>query len=154
MSLSSKTKNKLVDAVNVAFAAVGRSNGTKMPKAEGNREPLAYELWCAQHLASLATKRKEQAEAAAIAGGVIFDKEKNPKEGGTKEVIYNGEIVVVSVDVRNGATRVDAAAMATYLMEHNVAPLLVQEAMSYATKHNRPAHVFNSMLVTDEVSGK
>ena len=82
MTLSSRTKNVLVDKINVSFAGIGKTNGTRMPKSERNDEGEAYELWIAQHVLSLATKRKEQAETAAVKAGVIIDKAKNPQEPG------------------------------------------------------------------------
>lgn len=147
MALSSRQKNKLVDNINVAFDSVGSSNGTRMPKCESNLAPVAYEYWLAQHLASRANKRKEQAEKRAIDAGVLFDKDKHPREPGTRETIYACEIVSVNVEVRNPATRVDVSALLKFLAEKGVNQKLLDVALEQAQTRNKPAHVFTSALV-------
>jgi hypothetical protein len=152
MSMSTRTKNKLTDAVNTCFAKIGSANGTKMPPSERNDEPIAYELWLAHHLASLANKRKQQAEASAVAAGIINDKEKEPKPAGTREVLYNGNVVSVQLEVRQPSTRVDADKLLNYLTQRGVNIKLLQEAVAQASSETRPAHVFSTMLITDGLS--
>jgi hypothetical protein len=149
MSLSSRTKNKIVDLINTTFASLGHANGMRMPKSGNNLEPYAWDLWLAHHVLSLATKRKEQAEKAAIAAGVIIDKEKHPRPGGTREVVFNGDVVSVSLEVRYPSARVDAVKMAEYLTAHGVSSTVVSDAMSHATTMTKPAHVFSTMLITN-----
>lgn len=149
MSLSSRTMNTLRDKINISFAEIGVSNGTKMPKSGDNREPIAWELWVAHHLASYADKRKRVAEAAAIKAGVIFDKEKDPKPAGTDAVIYNGEVVSISVLVRQPTTRVDVDKLMAVLKARGVKQKILDEGVEQATVTNRPAHVFNAKLIQD-----
>jgi hypothetical protein len=154
MALSSKVKNKLVDMMNMSFTNIGHTTGMKMPKSDNNNEHAAWELFVAQHLLSMATKRKDTAEKDAIAAGVIIDKEKAPKPEGTREVIYNGDVVSISLEVRTGGTRVSVNVMSDYLAEKGVPQKLLMEAMAFATSKSRPAHVFTSMLITNDAIGK
>jgi hypothetical protein len=152
MALSSKVKNKLVDAINVAFTSIGHAAGMQMPRCTGNQAPAAWELWVSQHVLSLATKRKERAEQEAIKAGVIFDKEKEPREGGTRETVFNGECVSVMLEVRGASKRVSADKMADYLVSKGVKQALIDEARIAATSTSRAAHVFTTTLITDNGS--
>jgi hypothetical protein len=154
MALSSRVKNKLIDGINLAFASIGHTAGMKMPKSERNDEPAAWELFVAQHVLSLANKRKDNAEKDAIAAGVIIDKEKNPKPEGTREVIYNGDVVSIALEVRTAATRVSVNVLCDYLSEKGVSQKLLMEAMAFATDKSRAAHVFTTMLITNDANGK
>lgn len=153
MSLTARTKNVLVDRMNTCFATIGVNNGTKMPKSGNNREPVAWELWVAHHLTSLANKRKANAEDAAIKAGVIFDKEKNPKPPGTKEATFSGEVVTVSVEVRKPTTRVNVDKLLAFLAAtKKVSRSTLDAAVEHATETNRAAHVFDTMLITDDTN--
>ena len=154
MALSSRVKNKLIDGMNTSFAAIGHSAGMKMPKSENNNESAAWEFFVAQHLMSMATKRKDVAEKDAITAGVIIDKEKEPKPEGTREVIYNGDVVSVALEVRTGGTRVAANVLIDYLESKGVSKKLLAEALAAATSKSRPAHVFTTMLITNDAIGK
>jgi hypothetical protein len=154
MSMSSRQRNTLVDKLNTSFAKLGTANGTVMPKSTSNLEPIAWNLWCAHHLATLANKRKERAEADAVKAGVIIDKEKDPQPAGTRTVLYNGDLVSVALEVRQPATRVSTDKVIEYLANHGVPGGLLDDAVAHATSTTRPAHVFSTMLITDEASGK
>lgn len=152
MALSSRTKNKLTDAVNTCFHNIGKKNGTAMPSSERNEEPIAYELWLASQLSTLADKRKALAQTVAAREGVINDKEKDPKPPGTREVIYNGDVVSIALEVRQPATRVDADRMIDFLIQKGISSKLLFEAKDYATVQNRASHVFSPMLIANGLS--
>jgi predicted lipoprotein len=152
MALSSRVKNKLTDTVNTCFAKIGAVNGTKMPASGNNREPIAYELWLAHQLATLANKRKTRAEAEAVKAGIINDKEKEPKPAGTREVLFNGDVVSVQLEVRQPTTRVDHEKLVDFLVNKGVNLKWLQEAVEHASTETRPAHVFSTMLITDNMS--
>ncbi len=151
MSLSSRVKNKIVDTINTTFASLGHANGMRMPKSQNNHEAVAWELWTAKHVLSLAEKRKDAAERAAAQAGVINDKERDPLPAGTRAICYHGDIVDVQVEVRNASKRVNVDVMADYLVGKGVKQSLVDAARSAATKETKPAHVFTPMLVTEDV---
>ena len=148
--LSSSDKNKLVDKVNTAFTNIGKSNGTKMPPSTSNTDSYAYDYWVAQQLASLANKRKEQAEKAAVKAGVLIDKEKNPQPEGNKQVVYHGDNVAISLAVSNAATRVDVDKVVSYLIEKGVSIGIIDCAIAHASSKSRPAHVFTTYLLTND----
>ena len=148
--LSSTQKNKIIDSINTMFSKIGSANGSKMPPSDNNRESVAWELFIAQHLNALAGKRKDQAEKAAVVAEVIVDKEKNPQPEGSSSVVYNGEHVHVMLKVSNAASRVDITKVMTYLLAHDVKPELVRAAVDKATTKNRPAHVFSTVLLTED----
>jgi hypothetical protein len=134
MSLTARTKTQLVDKVNTCFTNIGITNGAKMPRSGDNREPIAC---------------KANAEDAAVKAGLILDKEANPRPSGTKEVLFNGELVSISLEVRKASTRVDVDKLIAFLASKKIPAALLTEAVDYATFETRPAHVFDPVLITD-----
>jgi hypothetical protein len=153
MSLSSRAKNKLVDAINTCFASIGHAAGMKMPKCESNMAPAAWEYFVAKHVLSLANKRKENAEKAAIEAGVLFDSEKTPHQPG-REMTFSGEIIAVALEVKKASERVNIGMFASILLARGVKQSIIDEARAAATTTSRPAHVFTPYLVTEEGNGK
>ena len=153
MALSSRGKNKLVDQINTVFKSIGNAAGMKMPRSESNLAPYAWEYWVACHVASLANKRKENAERAAVNAGVLIDKEKNPKPPGTRDVIYHDDVSII-LEVRKPSERVDAEKMIDHLVAAGVKESVARAAKHAATTETRPAHVFTAYLVTEETNGK
>lgn len=149
MSLSSRVKNKIIDAMNTCFTSIGNGNGMKMPRSGNNLEPYAWELFVAKHVLRLAEKRKDDAEAACAKAGLINDKEKNPKPAGTREIIFTGNVVSISLEVRNASPRVSHTKMVDYLLEHGVKQEVLDEAVKAATSLSKPAHVFTPILISN-----
>jgi hypothetical protein len=52
--------------------------------------------------------------------------------------------------VSNAASRVDITKVMTYLLAHDVKAELVRAAVDQATTKNRPAHVFSTVLLTED----
>jgi hypothetical protein len=156
MSLTTNVRNRLMDAINMAFDMVGNDAATKMPrmKVRDNKGPIAWEFFVASHISARARARLDLARRAAIASGIIFDHTKNPREAGTNEQVYNGEHVAVWLTVRNAATTVSADKMSTYLIEKGVDAKLVADAYLAASSKARPAHEFKVSLVASEPTGK
>ena len=154
MPLSSRVKNKLMDNINMMFDDIGYLSGTRMPKSSRNNEPAAWKLFIAHHLVSRANKLKDQAEAEAIKDGVIFDKQKNPRPEGTREVVYNGDIVKVLVEVRKASERVDVSLFVDALHLAGVKNEVIDRCLGQSTRTTRPAHVFTTILTTEEANGK
>jgi predicted GNAT family acetyltransferase len=148
--LSSTQRNKIVDSINTMFAKIGNANGSKLPPTKDNQEPIAWELFVAQHLNALAGKRKDQAEKAAVRAEVIVDKEKSPQPEGMSTIEYTGEHVQVMLKVSNAASRVDITKVIEYLLGHGVQADIVRTAIDKATTKNRPAHVFSTVLLTED----
>lgn len=144
--ITTRDRNKLIDKINTVFRSIGNTNGTSMPATTSNNALAAWDLFIAQHLAALAGKRKEQAEAGAIVAGVIIDKDKDPREPGTRERIYTSDVVDVLLDVRHPSKRVDVDKVVEYLANHGVKQSLLDEALWGATKMTKPAHVFTTIL--------
>ena len=146
----SSDKNKLVDKVNTAFSNIGKANGTKMPPSTNNSDSYAFDLWIAHQLVALANKRKELAEKACIKAGIMLDKEKDPRPEGTKEVLFSGDNVAISLAVSNAAMRINNEKLVAYLAEHGVPGSILDEAIASASSKSRPAHVFSTYLLTND----
>lgn len=145
MALSSRVKNKIVDTINTTFAGIGNANGMRMPKSDGNQEPLAWEMLIAQHLARIADKRKLKAEAEAAKAGLIPDKERDPQPPG-KRFTYKGNTTDILMEVRNPSRRVKAELLIDYLVAHGVKQELIDAATVAATTYSeRGSHVFTAM---------
>ena len=153
MALSSRVKNRLMDALNTGFDEIGKAIG-KMPRSTSNLAPYAWDYFVACHLASRATKRKEQAEAAAVKAGVLIDKEKNPQPEGFRDIVYYDD-VGITLEVRRASPRVDTDKLIDYLKAAGVKQSILDEGLRLTTRMTKPAHVFTAYLVTEgTITGK
>lgn len=152
MSITTTVKNRLVDAMNMAFAAIGKTVETKMPRLKkgDNRAGIAWEYFLSSHVLALARAREADAKKAAISAGVLFDHEKHPREPGDGGVIYMGEQVIVTLTVSKPSTTVNATRMGDWLINNGVSAELVDAATKYATTKNRPAHSFKASLAVSD----
>lgn len=146
--LNSTEVNLLMNKVNKAFDNIGKTNGTVMPKSERNTEQVAYEMHIATHLARLAEGRKDAAYKAAMAAGVIPNYREEPRDAGTKESIYCGDVVTIALNVRRGSTQIDGVRLVQDLLESGVDQALVARLATKHTKTSAAPHVFTTLLVT------
>jgi len=138
----------IMDRIRSAFTSIGREDGpkpTRAPVFESNRDAVAWELHIARDLETVARERARQARKAADEAGVTFDHEQDPMKPGTREVIYDG-IVLVQVDVRNPSSKVDQKAFRNALEVAGVSPQVIADAERVATTQTKPAHYFTTML--------
>lgn len=143
MSLSSREYNKLIDKINTTFYKLGFGNGMQMPPCDKNTAPAAWKMWVAYHLARIADKYKEQAEAEAAEAGIIPNKEKNPQQPGKYGVIYSDDNVSISLEVRTSGVRIDANKLVDILTVAGINKAVLNNAVRAATKPSgRGAHVF------------
>ena len=149
MTMTARLKNKLVDTINTTFSAIGVSPNTRPPKIpKSNTAPSAWELFIANHLYTMASARRKKAREQAILTGVLFDHEKEPREPGTDEIVYEDEHVVVFLTVNNPSTRINPDMLLTYLVDKVDASVL-EAATKYATFQTRPAHEFKTVMRTE-----
>jgi len=141
--------NARTAAFNEAFAAIGTSIGTAMPRTRSlkNNEPVAWEYHVASHLERIARARKNKAEKDAVKVGVLFDSEKQPMAVGTNAPIYIGNVIEIGVSVTTPQTRFDAAAFIADLLEAGVKPALVTRLTAKHTLESRAPHKFTSSIV-------
>lgn len=151
MSLSSRAKGILMDNINVAFDSIGETfPKTQMPKCTANNAKEAWDYFMAKYLLARAEKRKEKAEQKAIKAGVLFDRDKNPRAPGQHGQVFNGEVIGVMLEVRNGAERVNVGDMIEHLISvGKVKESVVFAARDAATKKMKDAHVFTPYILTD-----
>lgn len=146
--LDSSTANLLTNKINKAFDNIGKTNGTSMPTSARNMDALAYELHVAMHLARMAEGRKTQAMKLATTNGIIPDYKKEPRNPGTNETVYNGDVVNVQLSVRVGRAILDGDGFINALLDRGVDSQLVGELAAKFTKISSPAHMFTTTLVT------
>jgi len=146
--LDAPSANAKAAAINESFAAIGGTGDTRMPRAKGNSEPIAWEYHVASHLLRLADARKKKAQAAAVKAGVIFDHEKQPLCVGTNALVYAGEVVEIVVSVTTAATRLDTAGLFDAFEKAGLKRALIDRLVAKFTSDNRPPHKFVSTLVT------
>lgn len=97
-----------------AFAKIGTSkNGTTAPpKSEDNRFFAAYEYLVADQLASIATKRKDQAKKMCEELGII-----SAPEEGTAQQVYDCELFTILAQTRSSSERIDTTALQNELIK-------------------------------------
>ena len=160
MSLTQTVRNRLIDAINTTFDAIGVEGESKMPRKRNgdtrlNSAPIAYEYFVSQYLATRARARAEAAKKRAIAADVIFDHINHPRDEGTNEQIYTSDLVNVWVEVKRSSTSVDPDRMSNYLLGKGVSAKLLAEAYEHASSKRRPPHEFKASLVAPvETSAK
>lgn len=149
MPLDATKANAKTEALNDAFATIGMSGLTLMPRSKGNLEPLAWEFHVAAHLVRLADARKKKAQAAAVKAGVMFDPEKQPMAIGTNALIYAGEVVEIAVSVTTPATRLDQDGLIAGLEKAGMKREKINALINANTYENRAPHKFVSTLCTN-----
>lgn len=150
MALSSRVRNKLVDAINVAFNSIGTTKPTLPPRSNENTALIAWDFFVADRLLAMAKKRKEYAHANAVRAGVIFDHMKYPRTPEDNGMLYVGEHVGIYLAVKSPGKRVDVDLMCELLEERGVSQDVIYAARDKATKESKPAHEFRVSLITDD----
>lgn len=140
--------NAKTAAFNAAYAAIGNEGETKMPRAKGNLEPVAWEYHVSCHLFRIAEARKKKAQSVAIAAGVLFDHEKQPLAVGSNALIYAGDLVEISVSVTTPASKLDMPSLIAALEKAGLKRAVIDKAVAKCTTENRAPHKFVSTLVT------
>lgn len=123
--------------LSTAFAKIGTTNGTSCPSSLDNRATIAHELYVADTLASMATKRKEIAREAARSAGILGE---DYTEGDTKQV-YDNEHLSISAKTATASKTIDK----TKLMSELIKALGSEKAakvMEAVQKENKPATSF------------
>ena len=155
MPLSSRVKNKLMDAINEAFKLVGAEPNTRPPKSKDNTAPIAWEYFVSYHLASLAKGRLESAKKQCIKAGILFDHEKFPREPGDNGLVYTGEQVGVMLTVKKAGERIDTDKLYEALQAAGVKTAVIDKAYAASKYSTRPAHEFRpTLVVNDTANGK
>jgi hypothetical protein len=100
MALTSKWRNKAIDAIHVTMAKIGVTNSTAMPASKNNREPIAWEFYVATEMRKTAVARREQAVDAIKSAGIIPAHLAKPDRGYPKEECWRGEHIAITCEVR------------------------------------------------------
>lgn len=157
MALTNRVRNQLMDQINSLFNVIGTTPATRPPMsalsdrrqaATSNKAMVAWELFIANHLASMANARRKKARELAVEAGVIFDHEEYPEEPGTNRTVYENDSLVITVSVNVPAKRIDGDKLLEYLSDH-VDSRLLEKAEKHATRVTRPAHEFRATIRTD-----
>ena len=163
MPLDTIHANRKTAAINDEFAAIGHSNGSRMPASKRNGEPVthsgelgsrqrnaevAWEYHVASHALRIAEARKKAAAKAAVKAGIMFDPELQPMAVGTNALVYAGDVIEISVAVTTAATRLNIEGFIADLVKAGVAQKLIDKAVLRHTTENRAPHKFTSSLVT------
>lgn len=140
-----------------AFTAIGdEKSRPKFVAPEGSNDPnryvvnaaIAYELHVARTLASLADKRKKEAEAVAEEAGVTAGKDK--VQIGTTEELYSDIWTSVSVQVTNPRVDIDPRALVTSLKVQGVDETIINIALKKAERESKPpCKLITSLRVPD-----
>ena len=118
----------------------------KPPRSKDNRASIAWDLFVAYTLKASAEVRYKKAAKAAVVANIMFDHEAHPLPPGTKQVIYAGDQVTVSVEVRTPYEKVDTDKLVSFLIGRNVNAKDLHDAVAHATTITKPAHVFRAEL--------
>jgi hypothetical protein len=126
--------NDIKAKASTAFSKIGTTNGTSAPTSLDNRASIAHEYFIADVLASIATKRKDEAKKAALSAGILGE---DYVEGQTMEV-YSNENLTISAKTNNAAETLDKTKIFSELVKE-VGAEKAAKIMQAATKKNKPA---------------
>ena len=151
MALSSRLKNRLMDAINMSFANIGNQKPTLPPRSSENTASIAWDLFVSNHLLALAKKRKDVAHSNAVRAGIIFDHIRQPRTPDDSGMIYTGDQVGVYLVVRNPGKRVNVDKLRDMLIHTwKIDESVIDTAIHNATEESKPAHEFKVSLITDD----
>lgn len=148
--LTAARADALTVAITSAFATIGKSDATRMPRsgrAPSANAELAWELFVAKLLNRIATTRLNAVLKKAVRAGIMFDAERAPMSVGTNAVVWASDLVEVSVLVTTPTTRFDVDGFAAALVASGVKPSLVKRLREEHTLDNRAPHTFSASLV-------
>jgi hypothetical protein len=124
-------------AMQKAFSAIGKKNGSAPPSHTDNRFATAYELFTASELRSAANKRYDAAKAAAADQGVI-DEEKTIE--GAEVTTYNNKYFDVTMKKASSSSTIDRTMLKNTLMrELNLNEQKAQAVIDKASKPRKGA---------------
>ena len=143
--LTTTKRAKIINAINNAFDKIGHSNGHTMPTTQSNRDPIAWEFFVAQYLTKLAEVRKDKAQRACVASGVLFDHKVSPRPVGT-HIVFEGELLTYVRIVKNPSSRVDVPRLKSALMKQGVKEDIIDKAISASKTLQAAPHTFAGSL--------
>ena len=144
--MTRRERNRIIADINKQFSELG----TTMPASTSNMSPIAWEYFMASHVSSLCSGRVKKAKTAAIKAGVLPDYEDHPVPPGEYKPIFDGEHVAIDLLVRQPSHTTDVTRLVDFLIGCGVARNTMDEAMQYASKTSRPAHVFSSRIKVED----
>jgi len=149
--LTTRAKNILMDEVNVTFNDIGK----KLPiRSKSNTEAAAWEYFIASHLYKRATDRRKEAVALAVDAGVFFDSDnaEMQREPGTQEIVYQGDLVSVTLSVAKPRVILDQKLLVDELVRRGVRKDVIAAAIDRASRDAKPGHQFTASLLTKEAA--
>lgn len=138
--------------INNKLAVQLKSIGDTMcPPSTNNTESYAWDYYIANKIEAYGKKAKDVARKMAIKNGVMFDHEKEPREptGGELVDVYTGDVIRISLAVKNGATSVDGREFYATLKNMGLITDDIEAAYQGAHKTARPAHSFTATLLSE-----
>jgi hypothetical protein len=151
MALTSRKVKIIEDAVNTAFKAIGVERPTNMPQGGDNEnDPLLWEMCVANHLNTLASKRKERAFNDAIKARLFSDPKRNPQPPGTDKIVASGNLVQLHLKVVGRKSKVDYETVLDELQKAGVKRDLIAKLVREHTEPVASQHTFTAEMITDD----
>jgi hypothetical protein len=146
--LTASAANAKTAAIAQAFAAIGITGDTAMPRSKKNTEPAAwaYHVACQAFRAADAARKKAHAECVRL--GILPDHAKAPFPVGTEALVYAGDVVEIAVSVTTASERTDLAQLGVLLVKAGLPLPKVEKAFRAATSTNAAPHAFKTSLRT------
>lgn len=119
------------------------------PPSTNNAESYAWDYYVANKIEAYGKKAKDAARKAAIKNGVMFDHEKEPLEPGSQQDVYSGDVIRISVAVKQPITKVDGEEFYEALKKIGLVDEKVEKLFLAAHRTSRPAHTFTATLLSD-----
>jgi hypothetical protein len=130
-------------AIQKAFAAIGKKNGSAPPESAKNTFGVAYELLVSKDLASMAEKRYEAAKKAAEDAGVI---DKSKVVVGEEVRVYESEYFDIALKKNNDSQMLDRTTLKNFLMKQGASDAEAEKIIAGGSKPRAGATNINISL--------
>lgn len=123
------------------------------PPSQNNTEGVAWDYYVAAKIEAYGKASKKAVVKLAIKQGVLFDHEKTPKEPGTDEDVYHGDVIAINLKVKEPSQTFDGkkfyAALVSQKLVSDSNMVDVDALYEECFKESRPAHTFTPTLLSE-----
>lgn len=146
-SVEAKLKNRMDNRLKEMASYKGN-----LPDTNSAEEIAAGELYLASELKKRADTLLKAARERAVIAGVTIDTETSTFQGKDNKVLFDGEHVIVSVSVHEGATSYPAKDIRAALVSMKMKQEDINLVFGKAEKKAKNAHFFTAALKTDKTT--
>jgi hypothetical protein len=122
-----------------------------LPDTNSSQETIAGELFLVDELHKRTAARLKAVREAAVLEGVTFDTNESTLKGKDSKLLYNGEHIMVTVNVSEASVKYPHQKIRAELMKLKIPPKDIEKVFKNSMVKNRYPHAFHANLKTEEI---